>query len=584
MNTSPEKSYFSNSIQFVELFIFKKGRIKRRTLLFGSLFIWTTYLIFHTLGFYLTQSTHSLLIIPFFLWFQVSLMIKRYHDQNKSGKHLLKAFIPIIGQGIVFWELFFKKGSALKNKFGLALEDQTLDYYQNPKIKSDLVVDDVTRINAVKVNKVVTPESLEELTELIQTSKETLSLGGGRFSMGGQTASENSTHLDLRKLNKILVFNPEKKTIRVQAGTRWCDIQRFLDAHGLSIKIMQTYANFTVGGALSVNCHGRYVRLGPVILSVKEILLITPLGTKIASPTQNKELFYGSIGCYGALGVIAEVELELAENVPLKRSNKIISILDYHYFFQGSIKHNPKSVFHNGDIYPPHYNKVNAVTWTETSMTKNAQTLQPIKREYPIYRSVYFIISESRLGKFFREHILDPLIYLSSPIHWRNFEAGYDVMELEPLSRDKSTYVLQEYFIPVNNFNNFVPKMKEIFNRHRVNVINVSIRHAEKDPGSLLAWAKEEVYAFVVYYKQDTSPAAKEQVAIWTRELIEASLSEQGSYYIPYQPHGTIDQFHRAYPQAKELFQLKDQYDPNFRLRNCLWNKYYKDYKDKKHE
>ncbi len=61
--------------------------------------------------------------------------------------------------------------------------------------------------------------------------------------------------------------------IRVQAGVRWCDIQRFVDPHGLAVKIMQTYANFTVGGALSVNCHGRYVGLGPLVLSVRSLKL-----------------------------------------------------------------------------------------------------------------------------------------------------------------------------------------------------------------------------------------------------------------------------------------------------------------------
>ena len=60
----------------------------------------------------------------------------------------------------------------------------------------------------------------------------------------------------------------------VQAGARWCDIQRFIDPHGLSVKIMQTYANFTVGGALSVNCHGRYVGLGPLVLSVRAIRVV----------------------------------------------------------------------------------------------------------------------------------------------------------------------------------------------------------------------------------------------------------------------------------------------------------------------
>jgi SAM-dependent methyltransferase len=95
------------------------------------------------------------------------------------------------------------------------------------------------------------------------------------------------------------------------------------------------------------------------------------------------------------------------------------------------------------------------------------------------------------------------------------------------------------------------------------------------DPGSLMAWALQETFAFVVYYKQRTRQNAKERVAVWTRELIDAALGVGGSYYLPYQAHATDDQFHRAYPKARELFALKQKYDPDFRLRNVLWDKYY---------
>ena len=167
------------------------------------------------------------------------------------------------------------------------------------------------------------------------------------------------------------------------------------------------------------------------------------------------------------------------------------------------------------------------------------------------------------------------MLYRARPVHWRNFEAGYDVAELEPPSRVHRTYVLQEYFVPVERFAEFVPKMVAVFQRHRVNVLNVSIRHAMPDPGSLLAWARTETFAFVVYYKQRTRPNARERVAVWTRELIDAVLSVGGSYYLPYQAHATPDQFHRAYPQAQDLFALKQLLDPDLRLRNVLWDKYY---------
>src|SRR6185295_9373078 len=117
--------------------------------------------------------------------------------------------------------------------------------------------------------------------------------------------------------------------------------------------------------------------------------------------------------------------------------------------------------------------------------------------------------------------------------------------------------------------------MAEIFTRNRVNVINVSIRHAKADIGSLLAWAREEVFAFVVWYKQGTNEVAKNKVAIWTRELINAALSLGGSYYLPYQVHATEEQFHKAYPNAKKLFELKDKLDPVFKFRNVIWDSYY---------
>src|SRR6185295_13121602 len=142
-------------------------------------------------------------------------------------------------------------------------------------------------------------------------------------------------------------------------------------------------------------------------------------------------------------------------------------------------------------------------------------------------------------------------------------------------SRRHRTYVLQEYFVPVDKLTEFVPVMAEILRRHRVNALNISIRHALADPGSVLAWARGETFALVLYYKQRTRENAKERVAVWTRELIDAVLAAGGTYYLPYQPHATQEQFFRAYPRARELFDLKRRYDPDFRLRNVLWDKYY---------
>lgn len=438
-------------------------------------------------------------------------------------------------------------------------------------------VNDVTQLNPIPVFAVATPRSTAELQRALQDTRLPVSIGGGHFSMGGHTASPGSLHLDLRRMNAVLAFDPQARTIRVQAGIRWCDIQRLVDPHGLAVKIMQTYANFTVGGALSVNAHGRYMGLGPVALSVRGIVLVLADGSaQRASPTENSDLFYAAIGGYGAIGIIAEVELDLVDNVRVERRHQKMATRDYFDWFRQTVRGRAEAVFHNADLYPPHYQRARAVTWFQTERPATTRhRLQPLRRLYALEKYFLWAVSETPFGKSRREFLIDPLLFFRRKVHWRNFEAGYDTAELEPVGRRERTYVLQEYFIPVERLMEFVPKMAAILNRHHANIINISVRHALADPGTLLAWARGETFAFVLYYKQRTRSNAKERVAVWTRELIDAAVSCGGTYYLPYQLHATHAQFHRAYPRAQELFALKRRLDPDYRLRGALWDKYY---------
>jgi FAD/FMN-containing dehydrogenase/SAM-dependent methyltransferase len=439
------------------------------------------------------------------------------------------------------------------------------------------VVNDVTRLNPVRVLGVVAPITVEEVQQAVRTSTGPISIGGGRFSMGGQIASPGSMHFDLRALNRIHTFSPQERTIVVQAGVRWYDIQRFVDPHGLAVKIMQSYANFTVGGSLSVNVHGRYIGLGPLVLSVRWIKLVLHDGTLVrASREEHPELFFGAVGGYGALGIIVEAELELAENRRVERAHKTMPLSKYWSHFRDTVRNNPKAVFHNADLYAPHFSSVRSVTWYETDRPATIpERLQRPEARYPLHRYFLWAVSETPLGKWRHQWIVDPLLYLRKRVHWRNYEAGYDVAELEPPSRQDRTYVLQEYFVPVERLEEFVPRMAEILQRHRVNALNISIRHAAPDPGTCLSWARSETFAFVLYHKQRTRENAKRRVGVWTRELIDAALACAGTYYLPYQPHATAEQFHRAYPRARELFELKKRVDPQFRFRGVLWDQYY---------
>jgi FAD/FMN-containing dehydrogenase/uncharacterized membrane protein YhaH (DUF805 family) len=563
---------FKDKLPVSYLLFTTRGRINRLTYWIAAVFIWSSFYVLYNV---LDLIFASFFIYPVLGWALISTTVKRLHDTNKSARWLALVLIPVAGPVWLIWLLGFRKGNRSANRFG-TVPGAAADYYKNTA--GTLLINDITQLNPIPVLEVVVPATTAALQSLIKNTDKPLSIGGGRFSMGGQTASPQSIHVDMRALNKVLDFSASQRRITVQAGIRWCDIQHYIDPHGLSVKIMQTYANFTVGGALSVNCHGRYIGLGPLILSVASLDVVLANGELVhVSPTEKPDIFYACVGCYNAIAIIVNVTLDLDENVVVKREQVKMKGHAYRQYFFDHVRDNKEVIFHNGDIYPPFYKNIRGVSWVKTTEQPTVKTkLMPLAAAYPLERYFLGAFSKNAFGKWRREFLIDPLLYRFKKIHYRNYEAGYDVLELEPASRKLSTYVLQEYFVPVLQFDAFLASMAEVFIRHRVNVINVSIRHAKADSGSLLAWAKEEVFAFVVYYKQNTDDVEKGRVGVWTRELIDAVLALKGSFYLPYQPHATLEQVLMAYPRAEELFALKREMDPAGKFRNVIWDTYYK--------
>ncbi len=437
-------------------------------------------------------------------------------------------------------------------------------------------VNDVTTLNPIQVAREVQPKTVEEIVEAIRKSKGPISIGGGRYSMGGQVGFENSLHIDMRAFNRVLNLDTVNKQVTVQAGIDWRSLQKIIDRHDLSVKIMQTYADFTVGGSLSVNCHGRYIGHGPIVSSVKELKLVTAAGDIItASRTIHPEVFNAAIGGYGGLGVIVEATLQLVDNVKVERQVVEVPVSGYRNFFNTTIRNDSSVIFQNGDLYPPHFDRIKSVAWRQTNKElTDTVRVTPTGESYWLEAQIMKVVSTGKFGKWMRRTIFDGYLYGGDRVVWRNREASYDVRELEPASREDATYVLQEYFIPVSNMETFIPKMKAIYDRYNVNVINVSLRHAYADNETYLSWAQEEVFAFVIYYKQGTDHESREDVRQWTVEMTDAILSEKGRWYLPYQPHATIEQFQRGYPRADLYFDLKRKLDPDQRFTNRLLDKY----------
>lgn len=570
--------YNGDTMGRVTEYVLARGRINRLDWLFGQIGVWATLAILYVPMDAWTNRPGTVVLATVTLWFATALCIRRYHDIGRSGWFTLVFAVPVLGPVFVIGELLFRRGQYGTNRFGPEPTDEEPVYHVvGGGDANSLSVNDVTTLNPVQLGGIVRIQSESEISELLRNSTGPFSIGGGRFSMGGQTAVEGTTQIDMRSYSGVVSFFPEEKRIRVKAGTRWCDIQKVIAPFGLSVMIMQTYANFTVGGSVSVNCHGRYVGRGPLILSIVSLRVALPDGCVLdVSPESEPEIFFAVVGCYGAIAVILEVELALDNNVRIQRYSKVLRVEHYLDHLRRDVLLTGKAVFHNADIYPRAFKRMRAVTWqtTERRVTES-ESLLALKHKYPVKQYFIWAFTTSSFGAWRRQYIYEPLFYLQNVVRWRNVEAGYDVAELEPRSRKRATYVLQEYFIPIDSYEPFLNQMRNILRNSKVDVLNISMRHAVADTGSVMAWARQETLAYVLYYRQGTTNDDWNEVGQWTRALIDAVLQHGGTYYLPYQPHATTDQFFKAYPRAKELFALKDFYDPSYKLRNSLWEKYY---------
>jgi len=442
--------------------------------------------------------------------------------------------------------------------------------------KNPLVVNDVTGLNPVSVALIIKPKTELDITDAIMATTGPISIGGARYSMGGQIAFPDSLHLDMREYNKVISLDKDNRLITVQPGITWREVQQAIDPHELSIRIMQDFNNFTVGGSLSVNAHGRYANEGPIINSVRGIRIALADGKVYeANPNKNNALFYAAIGGYGGIGVITEVTLKLTENIHMERFTESMSFVDFLDYFKQHIRDNNDLVMHNALLYPPSFENILNINWMKTDKAlTNPQRLQIFDPEDRIKPLLIELLSRSDFLKRLRRSLYDRPMYNRHAVVTRNWESSADLRQYGFSANQDSTLALREYFVPLEHFEIFVLKMRDVFIRHDVNVLNISIRFSPKDPGSLLAWAHKDMFSFVVTYHQNKDKESLQKVAAWSQELINSAVDAGGSFYMPFQKQASTEQFFRVYRDAQLYFDIKKKADPDNRFNNLLLDKH----------
>lgn len=445
------------------------------------------------------------------------------------------------------------------------------------------LITDYSRLHPVKVERVVDGKEQEQLIHLLKEARDknlTVSIAGQRHSQGGHTYYKDGIVVDMTHFNKIVSFDPAAKVIRVQAGATWKDIQDKVNPYGLSVKTMQSQNIFTVGGSISINAHGRDIRNGSLIKSVESFRLLTSKGEiKQVSRTENADLFPLVLGGYGLFGIILDVTLTLTEDEIYRTTSEAMTVDEYSNYFLSQVKSNPDIHMHYArisvapdhfltDMYAINYTVDKTVPLIEHNTLKATEDLViPTKLLFHLNRSfdwgknMFWNLQQ----KFFQ-------VQQNSVISRNNaMRSETEFMEYRGIGKND---LLQEYFIPVDQFADFVHRLKTILPQENLKLLNITVRYVNQDEEATLSYAREDMFALVCLFNVPLEEQGQSLFKKGIQRIIDEVIRHRGTYYLPYAAYPSLEQFQTIYPRYKEFFVKKDQYDPEHLFMNYFYEQY----------
>jgi FAD/FMN-containing dehydrogenase len=454
-------------------------------------------------------------------------------------------------------------------------------------------INDVSCLDRTPVYGIVKITSVDDIKNALQFSRENklkVSMAGVRHSMGGQAFFRNNLVLNMKGFNQIRL-NEAEKTVTVQSGATWHDIQDFLHPK-YAVKAMQSTDIFTVGGSISVNAHGMDHLAGSVGSSIRAMRVMLADGSIVdISREQNPELFNLVVGGYGLFGVILDVDLEIVDNDVYQTERQVVGYKDFPTIFENEILPDPNLGLFYGHLSTARASLLDEMIFYKYTKVDIGEAEVPPLGEVSGIKLRRFIFNFSKRGavpmdiKWYLEKNVEPMMESCTVVPRTQAMAEGEacfVSRNEPMHDSvayirnnlrNETDILHEYFIPRDQFIPFVDGLRRIVQDHHVNLLNASVRviHPESN---FLTYAPAEMYSIVLYINQPTTSEGNEQMGTVTRELIDLTADVNGRFFLPYQLHYTPEQLRRSYPMIGDFFAAKKAHDPEGLFTNTWYEKY----------
>lgn len=448
--------------------------------------------------------------------------------------------------------------------------------------ETKITVNDVhSQLNETPVERVVKPESLQELRTFVTRRSrqgEPICVSGSRHSMGGQQFRRNAALIDARGLNRVLDLDPERGIARVEAGAQWPELIR--DLNGMqpdatqpwTIRQKQTGADrLTVGGAVSVNAHGRGLTWQPMIQDVEALTLVTPDGNVVTcSRDTNPQLFRLAVGGYGLFGTIYSVQLRLMRRTKLERVVQIKHVDNIMEHFNSRIENG----FTYGDFqFSIDDSSQDFLKRGVFSCYRPVDVETPIpERQRELSREQWLKLirmaheQEGTLFDFYSQYYLST----SGQMYWSdNSQLSVYLRDYHQIVNEQfengmqpGTEMITELYVPRDQLAAFMHDVADYLRQRNAEVVYGTVRLIEEDTESFLPWARQDYACIVLNLHVNHSESGIQKAKTTFRGLIDRALDYDGNFFLTYHRWATDEQIRTGYPEMSQFLQLKREHDP----------------------
>jgi decaprenylphospho-beta-D-ribofuranose 2-oxidase len=136
---------------------------------------------------------------------------------------------------------------------------------------------------------------------------------GGGYSYAAASFGGGSVTVEMQRFNRILGFDPARRTIEVEAGMTLGELLPVTARAGLWLAVQPGYPTITVGGCIAANVHGKNpFRDGTFRSCVADLTLFHPdHGFRRLSETEGASALELTCGGYGLTGIVVAETLRL---------------------------------------------------------------------------------------------------------------------------------------------------------------------------------------------------------------------------------------------------------------------------------